>query len=298
VKLNESFSGEGNAMFRYPPGASRAALRDRLQGLEFAVPGETNASYFEKLSRMGGVVEEFLEGAEVASPSVQVRINPLGEVTVSSTHEQVLGGRSGQVYLGCVFPAAEDYRRQLHDAGLKVGRVLAAKGVMSRFSVDFLVRRASPAEAWNVSALEINLRMGGTTHPMLALRFLTGGRLDHASGLFLSPAGVAKYYRATDNLCSEAYRGLAPEDLVDILTVNHLSFSRRPETGILFHMIGAISEFGKVGVMAIGNDRAEADALYARAVEVLDRESVKVPPGRPSSWMQPGLSGRARAVVR
>jgi len=298
VKLNESFSGEGNAMFRYPASASRAALRDSLQGLEFAVPGETHASYFEKLSRMGGVVEEFLEGTEVTSPSVQMRINPLGDVTVSSTHEQILGGRSGQVYLGCVFPAAEDYRWQLHDAGLKVGRVLAAKGVMSRFSVDFLVRRGRPGEAWNVSALEINLRMGGTTHPMLALRFLTGGRLDPDSGLFLSPGGVAKYYRATDNLCSEAYRGLAPEDLVDILTVNHLSFSRRPETGILFHMIGAISEFGKVGMMAIGNDRAEADALYARAVEVLDRESVKVPPSRPSSCMPPGLSGRARAAVR
>jgi hypothetical protein len=281
VKLDDSFSGEGNAIFRYPPSASRAAVRESLQGLEFAVPSETNESYFEKLSRMGGVVEELLEGPEVASPSVQMRINPLGEVTVSSTHEQVLGGRNGQVYLGCVFPAADDYRLRLHEAGLKVGRVLAAKGVMSRFSVDFLVRRERPDGRWSVSALEINLRMGGTTHPMLALRFLTGGKLDPASGLFLSPSGLAKHYRATDNLCSEAYRGLAPEDLVDILTMNHLSFSHRTETGILFHMIGAISEFGKVGMMAIGNDRREADSIYARAVEILDRESSKVPqPGR------------------
>jgi hypothetical protein len=281
VKLDDSFSGEGNAIFRYPANASRAALRDSLQGLEFAVPGETHASYFEKLARMGGVVEELLEGPEVASPSVQMRINPLGEVTVSSTHEQVLGGRNGQVYLGCVFPAADDYRLRLHEAGLKVGRVLAAKGVMSRFSVDLLVRRERPDGRWSVSALEINLRMGGTTHPMLALRFLTGGKLDPASGLFLSPSGLAKHYRATDNLCSEAYRGLTPDDLVDILTMNHLSFSHRTETGILFHMIGAISEFGKVGMMAIGNDRREADSIYARAVEILDRESSKVPqPGR------------------
>jgi hypothetical protein len=134
VKLNESFSGEGNAIFRYPSSPSRAALRDSLHGLEFAAPDETRASYFEKLSRMGGVVEELLEATETASPSVQMRINPLGDVTVSSTHEQVLGGRSGQVYLGCVFPAADDYRLRLHEAGLKVGHVLAAKGVMSRFS--------------------------------------------------------------------------------------------------------------------------------------------------------------------
>jgi hypothetical protein len=228
---------------------------------------------------------------------VQMRINPLGEVTISSTHEQVLGGRNGQVYLGCVFPAADDYRLRLHDAGLKVGHVLAAKGVMSRFSVDFLVRRDGPGGGWSVSALEINLRMGGTTHPMLALRFLTDGKLD-PTGLFISRGGVAKYYRATDNLCSDAYRGLAPEDLVDILTVNHLSFSRRSETGILFHMIGAMSEFGKVGMMAIGNDRREADATYTRAVDVLDRESANVPPARPPSRRPPGLSGRAPVAAR
>jgi hypothetical protein len=288
VKLDDSFSGEGNAIFRYPPSTSRAAVRESLKGLEFAVPSETNGSYFERLSRMGGIVEELLEGPEVASPSVQMRINPLGEVIVTSTHEQVLGGRSGQVYLGCVFPAADDYRRLLHEAGLKVGQALAAKGVMSRFSVDFLVRRERPGGRWGVSALEINLRMGGTTHPMLALRFLTGGKLDPATGLFLTPGGVAKYYRATDNLCSEAYRGLAPEDLVDILIMNHLNFSHRTETGILFHMIGAISEFGKVGMMAIGNDRREADALYARAAEVLDRETAKAPQARPSFSAQNG----------
>jgi PGM1 C-terminal domain len=297
VKLDQSFSGEGNAIFRYPSLPSREAVRDSLHGLEFAVPGETRVSYFEKLSRMGGVVEELLEAPEVASPSVQMRINPLGEVTISSTHEQVLGGRNGQIYLGCVFPAADDYRLRLHDAGLKVGHVLAAKGVMSRFSVDFLVRRDGPGGGWSVSALEINLRMGGTTHPMLALRFLTDGKLD-PTGLFISRGGVAKYYRATDNLCSDAYRGLAPEDLVDILTVNHLSFSRRSETGILFHMIGAMSEFGKVGMMAIGNDRREADATYTRAVDVLDRESANVPPARPPSRRPPGLSGRAPVAAR
>ena len=50
--------------------------------------------------------------------------------------------------------------------------------------------------------------MGGTTHPFLALQFLTGGRLDPGTGMFLSPRGLPKYYRNTDNLRSTAYRGL------------------------------------------------------------------------------------------
>jgi len=117
-------------------------------------------------------------------------------------------------------------------------------------------------------------------------------------GSSFRPAAPPSTTAATDTLCSELYRGLAPEDLVDILTMNHLSFSHRTQTGILFHMIGAISEFGKVGMMAIGNDRREADATYARAVEVLDRESANVPPARPSSRKQPGLSARAPVAAR
>ena len=45
--------------------------------------------------------------------------------------------------------------------------------------MDFLVWRDDAATAdWKLAALEINLRMGGTTHPYLALQFLTGGQLD------------------------------------------------------------------------------------------------------------------------
>jgi PGM1 C-terminal domain len=151
--------------------------------------------------------------------------------------------------------------------------VLAANGVVSRFAIDFLCWRDDPAQEWNMAALEINLRMGGTTHPYLALQFLTGGKLDRDTGLFFSPTGLAKYYRATDNLRSDSYRGLLPEDLIDILTENRLHYSHGTDSGVLFHLIGAVSEFGKLGLTAIGNSREEADALYYHTLDVLDRET-------------------------
>jgi hypothetical protein len=193
---------------------------------------------------------------------------------VISTHDQILGGPSGQVFLGCRFPARDDYRMRIQEAGLRIGRALAAHGVVSRFGVDFLVHRGAPADEWKLSALEINLRMGGTTHPYLALQFLTGGSLDPETGLFLSSSGHAKCYKATDNLFSEQYRGILPEDLVDILTVNKLHYSHGTESGVLFHLIGALSEFGKLGLTAIANSPAQVDDLYAHTLEVLDRETV------------------------
>jgi len=273
LKLDESFSGEGNALFRYPASDSKAALAEALRQVEFAVATETSETYFDKLAKMGGIVEEFIEADEKHSPSAQLRIGPRGDVFPISTHDQILGGPSGQVFLGCRFPARDDYRLGIQEAGERVGHQLSAHGVVSRFGVDFLVHRDAPDQPWKTTALEINLRMGGTTHPYLALQFLTGGSLDTTTGLFLAPSGQAKYYKATDNLYSDRYRGLLPEDLVDLLTINKLHYSHGTESGVLFHLIGALSEFGKLGLTAIANSPAQVDELYAHTLEVLDRET-------------------------
>jgi hypothetical protein len=304
IKLDDSFSGEGNAIFRYPGGdaagrrrsgsggsggsggaCSPAAVRDALAAIELSVPGETPDSYFAKFGSMGGVVEEFIDGKEKTSPSTQLRISPSGEVMVISTHDQILGGASQQVFLGCRFPARDDYRMRMQEAAVRIGGVLAAHGVVSRFGVDFLAWRDDAALGWDLAALEINLRMGGTTHPYLALQFLTGGALDGATGLFWSPTGHTKCYLATDNLHSEAYRGLLPEDLIEILTETRLHYSLGSESGALFHLIGAVSEFGKLGVTAIADTHEEAAAIYQRALAVLDRETASHRPG------EKGLSG-------
>jgi hypothetical protein len=218
-----------------------------------------------------------VEGPGLASPSAQLRVNPRGQVILVATHDQILGGPLGQTYLGCRFPASPAYRGAIQAAGLRVGQALAAKGVVSRFGVDFVARQQG--RGWDVRAVEINLRMGATTHPFLALRFLTGGELDVGTGEFRAPSGLAKFYRSTDNLYSPAYRGLLPDDLIEILTVNRLHYDSRSETGVLFHIIGALSQFGKVGLTAIGNSMEEVERLYERTLAILDRETaVNVPP--------------------
>ena len=273
IKLDRGFSGEGNAVFRYPEGDGHGALGDALRRVQFSVASESIDAFIQKIETMGCVVEEFMEGGETRSPSCQIRIDPQGEVILVSTHDQLLGGLTGQVYQGCRFPADDGYRLLIQEAARRIGEVLSAHGVVSRLAVDFLARRGSEGEPWEIHALEINLRSGGTTHPFLALEFLTGGHLDRESGLFRSPSGLAKFYRSTDDLKSDSYRGLSPEDLLDIMTINHLHYGAATETGVLFHMIGATSQFGKIGMTVIGNSHAEVDRLYEHAIAVLDRET-------------------------
>lgn len=269
VKLNEGFGGEGNAVFKYPDAALGVdGIREALRQLSWLSGNETYDKFLKKFDTMGGIVEELITGKEIRSPSVQMRIMPNGEPRLISSHEQVLGGKTGQAYLGCRFPANDEYRKLLLDDAQKVGEVLSKQGVIGRFAIDFMVTRDKAG--WTAHAIEINLRMGGTTPPFHALEFLTGGELDPGTGHFVAPNGQTKYYSATDNLKSPAYRGLLPEDLFEIIWNNGIGFKHSTGTGVLFYMIGALSQYGKLGVTCIGNSADEAQELFANTVRILD----------------------------
>ena len=40
----------------------------------------------------------------------------------------------------------------------------------------------------------------------------------------------------------------------------------------MFHMIGALSQYGKLGMVCIGKTILEAKEFYAKTIEVLDKE--------------------------
>jgi len=272
VKLNEGFGGEGNAVFRYPEGvADDSSVRQALQKLSWLSAVETYSNFLRKFDAMGGIVEELIVASETRSPSVQMRIFPDGSTRLVSSHEQVLGGSTGQAYLGCRFPADDDYRQTLLDQAEKIGSVLSRHGIIGRFGIDFFASRNNGR--WATHAIEINLRMGGTTPPFHALEFLTGGALDDDSGLFMAPNGQAKFYSATDNLKSPAYRGLLPEDLFEIIWQHGVGFRHATGTGVLFYMIGALSQYGKLGMTCIGNSPDEAQQLFQQTVKILDEST-------------------------
>ncbi|MCB9663657.1 MAG: carboxylate-amine ligase [Alphaproteobacteria bacterium] len=279
VKLNEGFSGEGNATIRtaaWDASGSEAEVARRIAdvlptALTFESPHETWEGYAAKFSEMGGVVEAWVEGA-TASPSAQCRVNAMGLPQVISTHDQVLGGPTGQVFLGARFPAADAYRLTIQRDAAHIASVLADRGVIGRFGIDF-VSVPTPDGGWEHHAIEVNLRKGGTTHPFLTLKFLTDGTYDPEDGLFYSQSGRAKYYLASDNLVSERYVGLRPEDLMDIAVFHGLHFHGASERGVVFHLIGALSQHGKLGIVAIGDNPAQANFLYQQCLEVLDEET-------------------------
>jgi len=277
VKLNEGVSGEGNALVdlvglpRSGNPNEGTALEDRLRAMQFELKGITYDSYMKKLEERKGIVEERITGEEFRSPSVQLRVTPLGSVELLSTHDQLLGGPSGQSYLGCAFPADTGYASLITREAAKVGKRLAKEGVIGRFALDFVVVRSNGK--WEPYAIEINLRKGGTTHPFLTLQFLTDGIYDPETAIFTAPNGQQKFFVASDHVESPRYRTLTPDDLFDIVVRHKLHFDQTRQTGVVFHMMSALGELGRTGLTAVDNSHEDAKATYDRAVAVLDQEA-------------------------
>ena len=275
VKLNHGFSGEGNAVFSYAGCPDEDAERWIAAHMPLNLAIEARdlgwERYSAKLGEQGGIVEAWVSGDGQRSPSVQMRITPLGGLEFISTHDQILGGPSGQIFQACTFPADPAYAPDIQALTRRIGEVLAARGVLGRFGVDFV---SVPREGgWDHYAIEINLRKGGTTHTFQMLQFLTGGRYDADRAGFVTPAGATRCYFATDNVTSPVYRRLTAEDLLGIAARRGLGWDPVAQCGVTFGLLGALAECGKLGMVAIDVDREAARRRFRRAVAVLDEEA-------------------------
>jgi PGM1 C-terminal domain len=255
LKLDLGVSGLGNALLDLD-----AASRDLHSAIELENEEIDVEQYLALLDDQGGIVEERIESEDFRSPSVQLRMSPAGQVDIMSTHDQILGGANGQTYFGCHFPADPDYAVRIAGEVLKVGRRLAREGVIGRAGVDFATVERNGS--WESYALEINLRCGGTTHPLFALTSLTDGAYDPLAGEWRTRNGAIKHYVATDHLDSPAYQSLTPDDLLDVVAEKGLGWDAEREVGVVLHMVSAIAVAGRIGLTAVGDTLDEARQRY------------------------------------
>lgn len=277
IKHNYSIAGLGNAGLELGP--VRALLEelsaDSLTEEEIAcevatrlpdwvVLGHRNRSWQSYLTRFcegGGAVEEFIKGEPC---SVKVRIGQHQEVDVIATHDELSQGVDGQVYLACRMPARPELAGELARLGKLVGERLAELGVLGRFDVDCLASPSGATEVAKLYALDINLRKGNTTLPIRTLQLLTGGAYDADEGVFRGEASSKEElcYLSTDHFGAGQLYGLLPRDLIEIVSMMGLHYSSATGSGALFHMLGSMSERGRVGITCLGHSYEELDETY------------------------------------
>jgi hypothetical protein len=155
------------------------------------------------------------------------------------------------------------------DLAYRIGEQLAGLGVIGPLAVDFLVAYDEPGR-WRAFALEVNLRMGGTTHPYQTLTRLTGGSYDPQTATFTTLRGHPRHYVAVDHLETPRLQALGQAGLLARATREDLRFDHRRERGVVFHMLSSIEPLATVGVTAIAASPESADDLYAHVRAVLN----------------------------
>ncbi|KAL7544129.1 hypothetical protein ACHAWF_007516 [Thalassiosira exigua] len=298
VKLNQGFSGKGNAYLNLQRLQDShislgqnvendildmaTSIEKQFQWMKFEdslmtwYGDEQNVGFRTQIERLGVIAETFIEGEIPTSPSVQAVIEPNdgqkpgGRVSIVSTHEQLL---NGQVYEGCINPASEEYRAQIMKFGLKVGNFLSAHGVVGHFSCDFLATKKHDG-SYDLNAIEVNLRQGGTTHPQATMALLCGGCIC-SDGVFRTNANEVRTYIATD--ChsfqprSEGHLVDAIESKTDPLA-SKIRWQKDKQIGVVFHLF-KFAPKGRIGFTAIGRNLPESRLLFGTTKEFLSQMS-------------------------
>ena len=145
LKLNFGVSGQGNMKLSLSKSnwaklnmkekkiiAERSLLEGNCFNLKL-----NHEEFLQRIVSEGAVVEEFVQGKIVDSPSAQVFVSPMG-VDLISTHRQILDD-DGQKFVGGEFPCLEEDKEVISAIALKIGNSLKEKKVFGVTSIDFLV---------------------------------------------------------------------------------------------------------------------------------------------------------------
>jgi hypothetical protein len=74
-----------------------------------------------------------------------------------------------------------------------------------------------------------------------------------------------------------------------------LAFDPDAERGVIFHLMGALQEYGKLGAVCIGRTREDAQDLFAKTIAMLSREAApKVARHMPSASRGRLIAGWSR----
>ena len=268
VKLDAGVSGEGNAIvdladlprarfaLREAPHRRCASTRCRWRPWASRRPSTSSGSRTAASSRSGSAGSSCAARASSSSSP---------QVVKPGSSRRMIRSSPGQRYLGCRFPAEPAYARAITDSARRVGALLAAAGARGRAGIDFVVARDED-DVWHAYAIEVNLRSGGTTHPLAALELLSGGVYDADTAIFTAPCGSPRHYVATDHLESPRLRALGHGGLLRLAALPRLAADG---CGVVFHMLSSIDELGRVGLTAIGNTAADAQSRFEHAQELL-----------------------------
>ncbi|NXR96527.1 IQCH protein, partial [Hypocryptadius cinnamomeus] len=145
--------------------------------------------FLQTFLTQGGVIEAFPSSGSVTNLTVDLLIEPTGEVTLLSSGDQ-LHAEGPLRSSGTTIPQRSVDPEVLKALCLKIGEACKSKGVLGYFSVDFVAFTHPQTREQQVWATDLDLCYSDQLALSQLLVYLTDGNLDCGSSILQAPLGA------------------------------------------------------------------------------------------------------------
>ncbi|NXA62201.1 IQCH protein, partial [Mohoua ochrocephala] len=246
--------------------------------------------FLQTFLSQGGVIEAFPFSASITNLTVDLLIEPTGEVTMVSSGDQ-LHAEGPLRSSGTTIPQRSVDPAVLNSLCSKIGEVCKCKGVLGYFSVDFVAFTHPRTRERQVWATDLDLCYSDQLALTQLLLYVTDGNLDCGSSCLQGPLGSKESRSqriqhegtkppapsspwcavASSQLRHSSLSGISYNLLLHTCKARGVGFDLQEKQGTVF-VLYEDQERHRLGMITIGEDLQGVLLTFARNLFIIHQE--------------------------
>ncbi|NXM64387.1 IQCH protein, partial [Illadopsis cleaveri] len=246
--------------------------------------------FLQTFLTQGGVIEAFPFSASVTNVTVDLLIEPTGEVTLVSSGDQ-LHAEGPLRSSGTTIPQRSVDPEVLKVLCLKIGEACKSKGVLGYFSVDFVAFTHPQTREQQVWATDLDLCYSDQLALTRLLMYMTDGNLDCGSSCLQGPLGSKESKSqqvqhqgtkppapgspwcavASSQLRHSSLSGISYNLLLHVCQARGVGFDLQEKQGTVF-VLYEDKKRHSLGMITIGEDLQGVLLTFARNLFIIHQE--------------------------
>ncbi|XP_047452635.1 IQ motif-containing protein H [Mugil cephalus] len=257
----------------------------------YAQPAKTScypnwACFLKTFLRQGGVVEAYPPSDSITCLTVDLLLEPGGEVTVLSCGDQLHGSCQLEA-IGSTVPQTSVHPEILHSICTRVGQACLQRRIVGHVSVDlatFLDHNTTEQKVW---AVDLDVAYSDQLAMTQMLLMMTGGTLNCRAGCLQVPTPIRerccelqtaakpsvgnRYAVIGNHLFHSNLSMLYHNVFLKLCKFHGIGFNRKRKQGTVFALYDR-TERSSIGMITVSEDLQGALVTFARNLSVIHQE--------------------------
>ncbi|XP_041652172.1 IQ motif-containing protein H [Cheilinus undulatus] len=257
----------------------------------YARPAKTSyyptwAGFLKNFLRQGGVVEAFPPSESLTCLTVDLLLEPGGDVTILSCGNQ-LRGSCQLKSLGSIVPQTSIHPDTLNSICMRVGQACLQRLIVGYISVDLAAFVNPNTMEQKVWAIDLDFKYSDQLAMTQMLLMMTGGRLNCHTGCLEVPLPVkekcCEHQTAAKNLAVNRYAVIGSHlfhsnlsmlyhnVFLKVCKAHGIGFNKKRKQGTVLALYDSIEQC-KLGMMTVSEDLQGALVTFAQNLSVIHQE--------------------------